>query len=74
MIRPEQVHLAVEPVDMRWDTNGIWLCQRRLHRGGFKWPESGDEICILSQTAWQWLVAGIEWQRLESTGPTHWQV
>lgn len=112
MIRPEQVHLAIEPVDMRWgierlcvyvqhtlgqspcagsayaltnrqrsrlklllwDANGIWLCQRRLHRGCFKWPESGDDICTLSQSAWQWLVTGIEWQRLEQSVPAHWVV
>ncbi|MFN5746901.1 MAG: IS66 family insertion sequence element accessory protein TnpB [Methylococcaceae bacterium] len=109
MIHPEQVHLAVEPVDMRWgserlsvyiqhtigqnpcaghayaftnrqrsrlklllwDVNGIWLCQRRLHRGVFKWPETGDTTCTLRQDAWQWLVSGIEWQRLASSVPAH---
>ena len=78
MITPEQVWLAVEPVDMRmgidglslriqqllgcspcdgtayafcnrqgnrvklvvWDGTGVWLCQRRLHRGHFIWPTS----------------------------------
>ena len=37
-----------------WDGNGIWLCQRRLHRGKFVWPrdwvggcEGFSAICIL---------------------------
>lgn len=25
-----------------WDGNGVWLCQRRLHRGGFVWPKVTD--------------------------------
>ncbi|MDH0342434.1 IS66 family insertion sequence element accessory protein TnpB [Chromobacterium haemolyticum] len=75
MIRPEQVFLAVAPLDMRWgverlsqhvqqlvgrspcdgtayaftnrdrirlklliwDDIGVWLCQRRLHAGRFRW-------------------------------------
>ncbi|GHD76589.1 hypothetical protein GCM10011419_16170 [Vogesella fluminis] len=81
MIRPEQVFLAVEPLDMRWgaerlsqhvqqlvgrspcdgtayaftnrdrtrlklliwDGTGVWLCQRRLHAGRFRWPAPGDQ-------------------------------
>ena len=23
-----------------WDGTGVWLCQRRLHRGHFTWPTS----------------------------------
>jgi transposase len=23
-----------------WDGTGVWLCQRRLHRGRFIWPTS----------------------------------
>ena len=76
MIRPEQIWLVVDAVDMRggieslsqriqnllgrspcdgtayafrnrratriklliWDGTGVWLCQRRLHRGRFVWP------------------------------------
>ena len=110
MITPEQVWLAVEPVDMRmgidglslriqqllgcspcdgtayvfcnrqgnrvklvvWDGTGVWLCQRRLHQGRFHWPKAGDSVCRLSAPTWQWLITGIEWQRLEAVQPVHW--
>jgi hypothetical protein len=25
-----------------WDGTGVWLCQRRLHRGHFTWPRAND--------------------------------
>lgn len=112
MIRPEQVYLAVDPVDMRWgierlsghvqhtlgrspcdgtayaftnrdrsrlklllwDGTGVWLCQRRLHSGRFRWPHPGDAVCVLTAAAWQWLVAGVDWQRLDAPPPAHWRV
>jgi transposase len=112
MICPEQVFLAVEPVDMRWgmerlschvqyhlgrppsqgkawcftnrartrlkllvwDGTGVWLCQRRLHRGCFHWPRPGDSVCRLDGKVWQWLIRGVEWQRLQASTPDHWQV
>ena len=112
MIRPEQVFLVVEPVDMRWgmerlschvqhymgqppnqgsawaftnrartrlkllvwDGTGVWLCQRRLHRGCFHWPRRGDSVCRLDGKVWQWLICGVEWQRLQVGTPDHWQV
>lgn len=47
-----------------WDGNGVWLCQRRLHRGHFIWPQPGDEVCELADEQWQWLISGVDWQRL----------
>jgi transposase len=32
-----------------WDGNGLWLCQRRLHRGHFVWPQVRDAVCELSE-------------------------
>ena len=109
---PEQIWLAVEPVDMRrgldglsaivqqrlghapcagsafifrnrtgnrlrlllWDGNGAWLCQRRLHQGRFIWPKAGDTVFAMSQAQWQWLVAGVDWQRLSAQCRPDWQL
>ncbi len=54
---------------LAWDGNGVWLCQRRLHRGGFTWPRPGDLFFTLTPAQWEWLVAGVEWQRLEAALP-----
>jgi len=57
-----------------WDGNGVWLCQRRLHQGRFVWPKANDAVFALSQAQWQWLVAGVDWQRLSATPKAEWQV
>lgn len=57
-----------------WDGNGVWLCQRRLHRGHFVWPQPGDAVCELSDEQWQWLISGVDWQRLSATTPMHWKL
>jgi transposase len=38
-----------------WDGNGVWLCQRRLHQGGFVWPKVGDAVFAMTQRS------GIGW-------------
>lgn len=57
-----------------WDGTGVWLCQRRLHQGGFVWPRTGDAVFPLSQAQWQWLVAGVDWQRLSAPQPSEWRL
>ncbi|MGH9571027.1 MAG: IS66 family insertion sequence element accessory protein TnpB [Candidatus Angelobacter sp.] len=57
-----------------WDGTGVWLCQRRLHGGHFVWPQAGETICLLSAAQWQWLVSGVDWQRLSAPSPGHWQL
>lgn len=57
-----------------WDGNGVWLCQRRLHQGSFVWPKVGDTVFALNQAQWQWLVAGVDWQRLSAHPRPEWQV
>lgn len=112
MIRPDQVWLVVEPVDMRsgidglslriqnllerspcdgagyafrnrrgtrlkllvWDGTGVWLCHRRLHQGKFVWPQAGTTTVTLTERQWNWLITGVDWQRLEAPQPTHWRV
>jgi transposase len=57
-----------------WDGNGVWLCQRRLHCGHFTWPKATDACFSINQTQWQWLIAGVDWQRLSATPQGHRQV
>jgi transposase len=57
-----------------WDGNGVWLCQRRLHRGGFVWPKVTDASFYLSRAQWEWLVAGVDWQRLSRLPNPDWHV
>jgi transposase len=109
---PEQIWLAVAPVDLRrgidglsalvqqvlghspcagaafvfrnragnrlkllcWDGSGVWLCQRRLHEGGFVWPKPGDAVLCVTSAQWQWLVTGVNWQRLSAVPRADWQV
>lgn len=49
-----------------WDGNGVWLCLRRLHKGSFVWPRAGDGTFELSNAQWQWLISGIDWQRMDA--------
>jgi transposase len=57
-----------------WDGTGAWLCQRRLHKGHFTWPTSEATVCMLTATQWQWLIRGIDWQRLDAAAPAQWRV
>jgi transposase len=49
-----------------WDGTGVWLCQRRLHEGHFIWPKSTDTCFSVTFEQWQWLIAGVNWQRLSA--------
>ena len=57
-----------------WDGAVVWLSSRRLHRGSFVWPQEGDRVCTIEQAQWQWLIAGVDWQRLSAKPQAHWRV
>jgi len=52
---------------LRWDGNGVWLWQRRLHQGHFVWPKANVAVVAITIAQWQWLVMGIDWQRVNAT-------
>ena len=56
-----------------YDGVGMWLCTRRLQAGGFAWPSvhTSDMAGSMTLTAEQfdWLVAGLPWQRLSTAAP-----
>ena len=57
-----------------WDGNGVWLCQRRLHKSRFVWPPAGSAIWSLDVAQWRWLVAGVDWRRLSAEPPAEWRL
>jgi transposase len=85
MLTPENVFLAVKPVDMRRgidtltrikvlrrDKHGVWLCTRRLHKGHFHWPRANDAAWSLTPDQFEWLITGIDWQRMHGNNLAKW--
>ena len=58
---------------MIWDGTGVWLSQRRLHRGHFVWPQVGEAVYSMSEAEWKWLTSGVDWRRLTAAPPAHLQ-
>ena len=52
-----------------YDGVGMWLCTRRLQAGGFAWPSQADGAMKLNMAQFDWLVAGLPWQRLGTSAP-----
>ena len=47
-----------------YDGAGMWLCTRRLQAGSFEWPRGDCGTLDLTREQFDWLVAGLPWQRL----------
>lgn len=50
-----------------WDTTGLWVCSKRLEKGRFYWPESGDAQgkVLLSHEEFAMLLGGIDLGRAQ---------
>lgn len=57
-----------------WDGTGVWLCQRRLHQGTFVWPKANDSVWQITAEQWQWLIMGVDWQRLSALPNAAWKM
>ena len=55
---------------MVYDGAGMWLCIRRLQIGGFAWPGDAAGSMTLARAQFDWLVAGLPWQRLSTSAPS----
>ena len=56
-----------------WDGTGVWLCQRRLHRGSFAWASKADQSFNITRDEWDWLIRGVDWQRLNARPSALWE-
>ena len=52
-----------------FDGCGRWLCTRRLQAGSFEWPRQDTGSQCLSPEQFDWLVAGLPWQRMSTPRP-----
>ena len=52
-----------------YDGAGMWLCTRRLQAGSFVWPRQDSGAISLTPEQFDWLVAGLPWQRLGAVAP-----
>ncbi len=52
-----------------YDGAGMWLCTRRLQAGSFAWPREDSGSLNLTREQFDWLVAGLPWQRLGVSAP-----
>lgn len=52
---------------LHWDTAGFWLYYRRLERGKFRWPESGESGTIgVSRRQLGWLLEGLSLEQRQA--------
>jgi transposase len=43
-----------------WDGSGLWVCSKRLEKGTYSWPESGESSVRLSSEELALLLGGID--------------
>jgi transposase len=50
-----------------WDNNGFWLCQKRLEKDSFPWPQDEAAVRELTAEQLQMLLAGIDFFKAHKT-------
>jgi transposase len=46
-----------------WDKTGFWLCQKRLEKDKFPWPQTADDVQELNAEELKMLLGGIDFFR-----------
>ena len=55
-----------------WDQTGFCLWYKRLEKDKFKWPRKHkDEVLVLSEQQWQWLLSGYDISRMQGHQALH---
>jgi transposase len=50
-----------------WDKTGFWLCQKRLEKEKFPWPETKEAVRELTREELRMLLAGIDFFKAHKT-------
>ena len=52
---------------LHWDHNGFWLYYKRLEKGRFKWPSTGDGTTLnISEREFRWLLDGLSLEQKQA--------
>lgn len=46
-----------------WDSNGFWLCYKRLEKGKLKFPAITDQAVELTRDQLSWLLSGLDFMK-----------
>lgn len=60
---------------LHWQTNGFWLYYRRLEKGRFNWPKSGNlnQAITLTRRELNWLLDGLPVEQKKAHQVLHYQ-
>ena len=50
-----------------WDRTGFWLCQKRLEKEKYPWPETSEAVKELSEEELSMLLKGIDFFKAHKT-------
>ncbi|EJY54580.1 IS66 Orf2 family protein [Alicyclobacillus hesperidum URH17-3-68] len=57
---------------LHWSHNGFWLYYRRLERGRFDWPETGDaKTMVITRRELNWLLDGLPLEQPKAHRAVH---
>jgi transposase len=55
---------AGDKVKLLWyDTNGFWLCYKRLEKGRLNFPKKQANAMVLTRDQLSWLLSGLQWTK-----------
>ena len=55
---------GTDKVKLLWyDSNGFWLCYKRLEKGRFKFPKKQTDAMVMTRDQLAWLLSGLQWMK-----------
>ena len=56
-----------------WQSNGFWLCCKRLEADRFVWPRTTETVVKLTAQQLHWLLDGVDLAAMKGHRPLHYQ-